>query len=123
MRDRPVARAQCRRPPAKRSPRRLESVARDRPRAKGLSRSLRLRCLVTKVLVFDRAITDNQTGWRSGGELCWRATRQGITNRKLIETMSEGVAAKSRPLAFPLIGLIDFLMPQKTHAWLTINSD
>jgi hypothetical protein len=68
-----------------------------------------------KVLAFNWTITDNLAGWRSGGELCWRATRQGITNRKLIKTMSEGVAAKSRPLALLLMGLIDFPMPQKTQ--------
>ncbi|MCM3905544.1 MAG: hypothetical protein ND866_27950 [Pyrinomonadaceae bacterium] len=67
-----------------------------------------------EAIAFDWTIADNQAGWRSGGELCWRATRQGITNRRLIKTMSEGVAAKSRPLAL-LIGLIDFPMPQKTQ--------
>ena len=35
----------------------------------------------------------------------------GITNRELIKTMSAGETAKSRPLFFRLIGLIDFLMP------------
>jgi hypothetical protein len=31
--------------------------------------------------------------------------------------MSEGVAKKSRPLAFLFIGLIDFLMPEKTQTY------
>jgi hypothetical protein len=35
----------------------------------------------------------------------------GITNWRLIITMSEGVAISSRPLAFQVIGLMSFLMP------------
>jgi hypothetical protein len=45
----------------------------------------------------------------------------GITNRELIKTMSAGVAAKSRPLSFPFIGLIDSPMPQKTHCFITLT--
>ena len=40
-------------------------------------------------------------GWRSGGGPCWRATRQGIASRKLIQTMSGGVGRKaSAPIRF-----------------------
>ena len=67
-----------------------------------------------RVVAFDWTVVDNQPGWRSGGELCWRATRQGITNRKLIKTMSEGAAAGLRPPPFALIGLIDFPHASKT---------
>jgi hypothetical protein len=45
----------------------------------------------------------------------------GITNRELIKTMSAGVAAKSRPLFFAFIGLIDSPMPQKTHCFITLT--
>ena len=51
------------------------------------------------------------TGWRSGDGPCWRATRQGIASRKLIQTMSGGVGRK---VGAP-IGWKDFLMPEKTH--------
>jgi hypothetical protein len=37
------------------------------------------------------------SGWRSGGERCRSATRRGITNRKLIETMSQGAADRPLP--------------------------
>src|SRR5215510_473922 len=52
-------------------------------------------------------------GWRSGGGLWWRPTRQGITSRRLIETM--GAGAGLGRLLFR-IGSIDLLMPEKTHA-------
>jgi hypothetical protein len=42
-----------------------------------------------------------------------------ITNWELIETMSSGAAA-SLPLLDTLIGSVDSLMPQKTHASVTI---
>jgi len=54
----------------------------------------------------------------------------GISNRRLISTMSEGVAARSRPLVEQisfdqqtvdqsLIGLMRLLIPKKTHASTT----
>jgi len=49
-------------------------------------------------------------GRRSGGGLCWRATRQGITGRRLIETMVRGTGS----LRFPF-GSIDIRMPEKTQ--------
>src|SRR6266566_9813818 len=46
----------------------------------------------------------------SGGELCWRATRQGIPGWKLIETMAAGADHKIGPPPVPEtdIGSIDF---------------
>src|SRR3974377_2311503 len=55
-------------------------------------------------------------GWGRGGWLCWRATRRGITSWRLIGTMSRGAALGSLPpTASFYIGLIDLLMPEKTH--------
>ncbi len=55
----------------------------------------------------------------SGGGQCWRATRQGIPGRKLIETMSAGSGGRDRSrLLFRCptpIGSIDLPMPEKTH--------
>ena len=55
-------------------------------------------------------------GWPSGGELWWRPTRQGIANRRLIETMVQGAGSGRLP-CFPslYIGSIDLLVPEKTH--------
>ena len=53
-------------------------------------------------------------GWRSGGGLCWRATCQGIANRKLIEMLWAGVGECLPRRQFPRIS-IDFPMPRKTH--------
>ncbi len=53
--------------------------------------------------------------WRSGGERCRSATRRGIANWKLIETMSGGAAARPFPNQSNHIGLKDFPMPEKTH--------
>ena len=53
-------------------------------------------------------------GWRSGGRLCWRATRQGIANGKLIERLwAEAGSGSLRPRFFFLS--IDFPMPPKTR--------
>src|SRR5437763_1210658 len=52
-------------------------------------------------------------GWRSRGERCRSATRRGITNRKLIETMSRGVADSPLPDRSHHIGSKDFPMPKK----------
>ena len=49
-------------------------------------------------------------GEAEGGQ-CWRATRQGIADRKLIRSMSEGVVSSDHAL----IEWIDFSMPKKTH--------
>src|SRR3954447_7343937 len=54
-------------------------------------------------------------GWRSGGERCRSATHRGITNRKLIETMSRGAAISPFPDQSNHIGSKDFPMPEKTH--------
>ena len=53
-------------------------------------------------------------GWPSGGGLCWRATRQGIASRKLIQTRETGPGSDTgiRPRNHRRI---DFLMPEKTH--------
>ena len=54
-------------------------------------------------------------GWRSRGERCRSATRRGITNRKLIETMSRGAAISLLLGRSHHIGSKDFAMPEKTH--------
>ena len=56
--------------------------------------------------------------WRAvgedGGRLCWRATRQGIANGKLIERRwAEAGSGSLRPRFFFLS--IDFPMPPKTR--------
>jgi hypothetical protein len=51
-------------------------------------------------------------GWRSRSGLCWRATRRGITSRKLIETMRPGAALAPFPDQSDHIGSIDFPMPE-----------
>ena len=56
-----------------------------------------------------------KAGWQSGSELCRSATRGGITNRKLIETMRRETALWSFPDRPTHIGSIDFPMPEKTH--------
>ena len=57
------------------------------------------------------------SGWRSKGGRCWRATRQGIADRKLIEADERRVQATTPApgVTESNIGSIDFLMPQKTH--------
>src|SRR5580693_4397779 len=56
-------------------------------------------------------------GWRSGGGLCWRATRRGITSRRLIETMGRGAGFGRLPVLQKLpIGSKDLPMPEKTHS-------
>ena len=59
-----------------------------------------------------------ENGWRSGGGLWWRPTRQGIAGRRLIKTMGLGAkpeTASPRHSVQSHIGLIDLPMPQKTH--------
>ena len=57
------------------------------------------------------------SGWRSRGGICWRATRQRIADRKLIEADERREQATTPALGVTEsnIGSIDFLMPQKTH--------
>lgn len=51
--------------------------------------------------------------WRSGGGLCWRTTRQGIANWRLIHGDGWRHAAEDRAS----IAWIDFRMPRKTHGY------
>src|SRR5712691_13118162 len=51
-------------------------------------------------------------GWRSGGGLWWRPTRQGIASWRLIETMVRGAGFGRLPFR---VGSIDLRMPEKTH--------
>jgi hypothetical protein len=54
-----------------------------------------------------------EAGWRSGGGLCWRTTRQGIANWRLIHGDGRRHAAEDRAS----IAWIDFRMPRKTHGY------
>src|SRR5260370_11416907 len=54
-----------------------------------------------------------EAGWRSGGGLCWRTTRQGIANWRLIHGEGRRHAAGDRAS----IPWIDFRMPRKTHGY------
>jgi hypothetical protein len=52
-----------------------------------------------------------EVGWRSGGGLCWRTTRQGIANWRLIHSDGRRHGARDRAS----IAWIDLRMPRKTH--------
>ena len=54
-----------------------------------------------------------EAGWRSGGGICWRTTRQGIANWRLIHGDGRRHAAEDRAS----IAWIDFRMPRKTHGY------
>jgi hypothetical protein len=54
-----------------------------------------------------------EAGWRSGGGLCWRTTRQGKANWRLIHGDGRRHAAEDRAS----IAWIDFRMPRKTHGY------
>src|SRR5580658_1252919 len=75
--------------------------------------------LLFSVIVFSRRscslrVVDSR---RSGGGLCWRATRQGIAGWRLIRTDERRERRiETAPGFSEHIGWIDFPMPEKTHA-------
>jgi len=54
-------------------------------------------CRAINLLLKLALLLQNLVGWRSGGELCWRATRQGIASWRLIVTDGRGSGLRVAP--------------------------
>src|SRR5208283_479114 len=71
-------------------------------------------------------MVEPEGGWGSGGELCWRATHQGLPgwnsshrwseHRWVLDRWAWEGSLRLLPGLSRTIGTIDSLMPEKTHA-------
>src|ERR1039458_5149457 len=62
-------------------------------------------------------MVEPERGRGSGGELCWRATRQGLPGWNSSHRWAGEGSSWLLPGFSRCIGTIDSLMPEKTHAW------